>query len=176
MAGHGGNDPFIPVKKLSKGVPDRARCQNKSGPFLLTFYGTFHTAGSEIGLILSAGGAQKEADLRPCRMESSIKGQGFLGHLARFIPGRFSSANRRSRSLCLLWKRRQAGPRGDQACRLGGRAMRQRHGARRCLPDVQQLPTLGPQRRDGAAIGHAQHRQPGNPHSHTALRAGFKRP
>ena len=28
-----------------------------------------------------------------------------------------------------------------------------RHGARRCLPDVQQLPTVGPQRRDGAAIG-----------------------
>ena len=28
-----------------------------------------------------------------------------------------------------------------------------RHGARRCPPDVQQLPTVGPQRRDGAAIG-----------------------
>ena len=62
--------------------------QNKSGPFLLTFYGTFHAAGSEIGRLLSAGGAQEVADLRPCRMESSIKGQDFSAHLARFIPAR----------------------------------------------------------------------------------------
>ena len=92
MARHGGTDPFIPVKELSKGVPDRARCQNKSGAKVLTFYGTFHTAGSEIGRFLGAPGAQKAADLRPCRMESSIKGQEFLGHLARLILAHFAQA------------------------------------------------------------------------------------
>ena len=72
---------------------------NKSGHiavFLLTFYGTFHTARSEIGHLLSASSAQKSADLGPCRMESSIKGQE---KWARFIlddlrdPGRLSTVS-----------------------------------------------------------------------------------
>jgi hypothetical protein len=49
MAGQGGNGPFTPVKKLSKGVPDRARCQNKSGAYLLTFYGKFHERSRVFG-------------------------------------------------------------------------------------------------------------------------------
>ena len=59
----------------------------------MTIYGTFHAAGSEIGRLLSAGGAQEAADLRPCRMESSIKGQDFLGRLCRLIPARNTGRN-----------------------------------------------------------------------------------